>query len=101
MVCVLEQRLERTEAEDFVEDFARKAFAFGEAERNDFVVDRIANENQDLFAGGIAVGAAEFFQIETVQDLAVQVGFYLLVLAVLESLKMSHKNLRVIQITQS
>ena len=83
---VLEQRLERTEAEDFVEDFAREAFAFGEAERDDFIVDGVADEDENFFAGGIAVGAAEFFEIEAVEDFAMQVGFYLLVFAVLEGL---------------
>ena len=88
---VLEQRFERTEAEDFVEDFAGEAFAFGEAERNGFVVDGVADEDEDFFAGGVAVGAAEFFEIQAVEDFAMQVGFYLLVLAVLEGLlQISH-----------
>ena len=37
---IFEQRLERAEAEDFVENFARQPLAFGEAERNGFAVDR-------------------------------------------------------------
>ena len=36
---VLEQGFERTEAEDFVENFARQPLAFGEAKGNDFAVD--------------------------------------------------------------
>ena len=51
----------------------------------------VADENENFFAGGVAGGAAEFFQVETVEDLAVQVGFYLLVLAVLEGLQIGHK----------
>ena len=87
---VFEQRLERTEAEDFVENFARQALALGEAERNDFAVDRVANEDENFFAGGVAGGAAEFFQVEAVEDLAMQVGFYLLVLGALEGLQICH-----------
>ena len=80
---VLEQGLERPEAKDFVEDFAGQAFAFGEAERNDLAVDGVADENENFFAGAIAVSAAKFFQVEAIEDLAMQVRLYLLVLAVL------------------
>jgi len=90
---VFEQRLEWAQPEDFVEDFAGETFAFGEAERNDFIVDGVANEDENFVAGGIAVGFAEFFEIETIEDFAVQVGFYLLVLAVLEGLEIRHKSL--------
>jgi len=54
---VFEQRFERTEAEDLVENFAGETFAFGEAERNGFVVDGIADENENFVAGGVAVRA--------------------------------------------
>ncbi len=87
---VLEQRLERAEAEDLVEDFAGEALALGEAEGNRLAVHRIANEDENFFAGGVAGGAAEFFEVEAIEDLAVQVGFYLLVFAALEGLKVGH-----------
>ena len=88
---IFEQGLERTEAENLVENFARKALAFGEAERNDFVVDRVADEDENFFAGRVAGGAAELFQIEAIEDLAVQVCLYLLVLGVLEGLEIRHE----------
>ena len=59
---VFEQRFERTEAEDLIENFAGETFAFGEAERNGFVVDCIADENENFFAGGIAVRACRVFR---------------------------------------
>ncbi|MGC2541486.1 MAG: hypothetical protein WA372_09800 [Candidatus Sulfotelmatobacter sp.] len=88
---VLEQRLERAEAEDLIKDFAGKALALGEAERNDFIVDGIADENENFFAGAVTGGAAELFEVETIEDFAVQVGLYLLVLAVLEGLQVGNK----------
>ena len=90
MVGIFEQRLERAQAEDFVEDFARQALALGKAERNGFAVDRVADQDEDFFARRIAGGAAEFFQVEAVEDFAVQVGFDLLVLAALEGLQIGH-----------
>ena len=91
---VLEQRLQRSKAKDFIEDFARQPLALGKAERNNFVVDRVADEDQNLFAGRIAGGAAQLFQIKTIEDLAMQIGLYLLILAVLEGLQIGHEVLR-------
>ena len=91
---ILEQRFERTEAEDFVQDFARQALALGEAERNGFAVDRVADQDQDFFARRIAGGPSEFFQVETIEDLAVQVGFDLLVFGSLEGLQIRHVTFR-------
>src|SRR5258708_15144806 len=88
---VLEQGLERAETEDLIEDFARQALALGKAEGNDLAVDRVADESEHFLAGRISGGATQFFQIETIEDLAVQVGLYLLVLAVLEGLQIGHK----------
>ena len=92
---VLEQRLQWAEAENFVKDFAGQALALGEAEGNDLVVDGVANEDEDFFAGTVAGGAAQLFEIETIEDFAMQVGFYLLVLTVLEGLQVSHKVLEI------
>src|SRR5580658_2525933 len=88
---VFEQGLERTKAEDLVEDFARQPLPLGEAERNHLAVDRVADEDEDFFAGRVAVGAAQFFQIKAIEDLAMQVCLYLLVFAVLEGLQICHK----------
>ena len=87
---ILEQRLERAEAENLVENLARQAFALGKAERHDFGVDRIANDDQHFVARRVAGGLAQFFQIEAIENLAMQVGFDLLVIGALEGLKICH-----------
>ena len=89
---IFEQWFQRTQAEDFVENFARQTFAFGEAERNGFAVDRVAYQQQNFFASGVAGGAAQFFQVETVEDLAMKIGFDLLVLGPFEGLQIRHKS---------
>ena len=88
---VFEQRLERAEAENFVEDFARQPLALGKAERNDLAVDRIPDEDKNFFTRCISSAAAQFFQIKTVENLAMQVRLYLLVFAALEGLQIGHK----------
>ena len=88
---VFEQRLERAEAEDFVENFAREPFALGKAEGHDFAVDRIADDDQHFIARRVARSLAQFFQVEAVEDLAMQVGFDLLVIGALERLKICHR----------
>jgi len=75
---IFEQRLQRAQAENLVEDLARQAFALGKAERHNFGVDRVAYNDQHFVARRIAGGLAQFLQIEAVEDLAVQVGFDLL-----------------------
>ena len=87
---IFEQRLERAKAEDFVENLAGQAFAFGKAEGHGFAVDRVADQDQNFLARGLAVGAAEFLQIEAVEDLAMEVGLYLLVFGPLELLQICH-----------
>ena len=90
---VFQQRLERAQAKDLVENFAGEAFPFGKAERHDFAVDRIANDDQHFIARRVSRGFAQFFQVEAIEDLAMQIGFYLLVIGALERLKISHKAL--------
>jgi len=51
---VLEQRLERTKAEDFIQNFAAQTLAFGETERNGLAVYGITNQDQNFIAGCIA-----------------------------------------------
>ena len=87
---VFEQRFERAEAEDFVEDFARQLLAFGETERDRLAVHRTADQDENFFARRISGRAAEFFQVEAIEDLAVQVRLDLLVLAPLEGLQIGH-----------
>ncbi len=81
---IFEQRFERAEAKDFVENLAGQSLALGEAERNRFAVHGIADEDENFLARRFAGGTAEFFQVEAIEDLAMQVGFDLLVLTSLK-----------------
>ncbi len=87
---ILEERFERAEAENFVENLARQLLALGKAERHGLAVDRTADEDKNFFARGIAGGAAEFFEVETVEDLAMQVRLDLLVVAAFKGLEIGH-----------
>ena len=58
---IFEQRFERAEAENFVEDFARQLLALGEAERNGLAVHRTADEDENFLARRISGGAARVF----------------------------------------
>ena len=87
---VLEQGLERAQAEDLIQNFARQAFALGEAERHGLAVDRVPDQQQNFFARGVAGGASQFLQVEAVEDLAMQVGLDLLVLGSFEGLQIRH-----------
>ena len=83
---ILEQRFERAQTEDLVEDLARQLLALGETQRDGLAVHGTADEDENFFARRISGRAAKFFQVEAVEDLAMQVGFDLLVLAALEGL---------------
>ena len=87
---IFEQGLERAQTEDFIENFPGQALALGEAQRHGLAVHRIPNQQQHFFARGVAGGAPQFLQIETVKDLAVEVGLDLLVLGSLEGLQIRH-----------
>jgi hypothetical protein len=50
-----------------------------------------ANDHHDFIARRIAGGLAELFQIQTVENLAMQVGLNLLGVGPLEGLKICHK----------
>src|ERR1700675_4962798 len=88
---IFEERLERAQAEDFVENLARQLLALGETERNRLAVHRIANQDEHFFARRISGRAAQFFQVEAIEDLAVQVRLDLLILAPFEGLQIGHK----------
>src|SRR6266404_1961864 len=47
---IFEQRLERAQAEDFVEDLPRQLLALGETERNRLAVHRAADQDENFFA---------------------------------------------------
>jgi len=87
---VLEQRFQRTQPEDLVQNLARQPLSFREAEWNRLAVYRVADQDQYFFACGFAVRAAELFQVEAIQNLAVQVRFYLLVVSALEGGQICH-----------
>ena len=87
---ILEQWLQRTQAENLVQNFARQTLAFGEAERNRLAVDRVADQQQNFFASRGARCAAQFFQVQPVENLAMKIGFDLLVLGSFEGLQIRH-----------
>src|SRR5208282_5457489 len=83
---IFEQRFEWAQAKNFVEDLARQLLALGKAKRNRLAVDRTANEDENFLARRISSGAAEFFEIEAIENLAMQVRLNLLVLGPFEGL---------------
>ena len=87
---VFEQRLERTQAENLIQNFARQTFAFGEAERNRFAVHGVADQQQHFFASRRARCAAQFFQVQPVENLAMKIRLDLLVLGSFEGLQIRH-----------
>src|SRR5208282_1222766 len=89
---IFEERLERAQAKDFVEDLARQLLALGETERNRLAVHGTANQDENFLARRISGGPAEFFQVEAIEDLAVQVRLDLLVLAPFENLQIGHNS---------
>ena len=90
---VLEQWLERAESKNLIQNFAREPFALGKTERYHFAVDGIANDDQHFVTSRVAGSFPEFFEIEAVENLAMQVGLYLLVVGALEGLQICHKAL--------
>src|SRR5436309_14277610 len=92
---IFQKRLERAQAEDFIQNFPRKALTLGEAERYGFTVNSIADEQQHLFARGITRRAAQFFKIEPVKDFAVEIRFNLLILGPFKGLQFGIDKLRV------
>ena len=87
---IFEQRLERAQAEDLIQNFPGQALALGKAERHGLAVHRVPDQQQHFFAGGVAGGAPQFLQIEAVKDLAVKIGLDLLVLGSFEGLQIRH-----------
>ena len=87
---IFEQRLQRTQAEDLVENLARQSSALVITERDGFAADRVTDNDQDFISSRVAGSLAQFFQVEAVENLAVQVSFYLLVLGALGVLQIGH-----------
>src|SRR5436309_16030089 len=78
---IFQKRLERAQAEDFIQNFPRKTLTLGVAEGFGFTVNRSAEEQQHLSARGITWRAAPLFKIEPVTVFAVQIRCNLLILS--------------------
>ena len=87
---VFEQRLERAEAKDFIQNFTGQAFALSETQRDGFAVHGVPDQQQNFFASSVAGSASQFLQIEAIEDLAMKIGLNLLVLGSFESLQIRH-----------
>src|SRR3989442_14523930 len=69
---IFQKRLERAPGEDFIQNFPRKALTRGDAEKDGFTVNSMADGAQHLFARGITRGAAPVFQVEPGEEFAVR-----------------------------
>jgi hypothetical protein len=68
---VAQQRLERSEAEDVVEDFGEERLALGETERRRFFREQESQQRADFALGSRPIGVGERFEIQAVQQLLV------------------------------
>ena len=71
---VAEQRLERPETEHVVQDLAEQRFTLGDVERRRFLRQQLAEQRADLRLGAGALGDRERFEVEPVEQLAVNGG---------------------------
>src|SRR4030095_9959057 len=78
---VLEQRLERPEAEELSEDVADQRLALAESERNALVlaVEEILDENADLGLGFRLRGPRQLIEVQPVEELLVNLALERLV----------------------
>ena len=67
---VAQQRLERPEPEHVVQNLGEQRFALGEAERRLFLGEQLEQQRADLALGPGAIGLGERFEIQPVQQLA-------------------------------
>ncbi len=77
---VAQQRLERPEAEDLVDDVAEDHLALGHAERHALFGDQVEQQRADLRLGARPLGRRERLEVQAVEQLAVDVGLQLEVL---------------------
>ena len=77
---VAQQRLERTEAEDLVDDVAEDDLALGHAERRAFLGDEIEQQRADLRFGARPLGGRQRLEVQAVEQLAMDVRLQLEVL---------------------
>ena len=87
---IFKKRLERAQAKDLIQNFPRQTLTLGEAEGNRLAVHGIADQQEHFFPRRLIRGAPQLFQIQAVQNLAVQVRLDLLVFGPFESLQVCH-----------
>ena len=76
---VFEQWLQRSQTKDLVQNLTGQTFAFGKAQRHGLAVDGVPDQDEHFIPRRIAGRPAQFFQVQAIKDLTVQVGFDLLV----------------------
>src|SRR5262249_11738070 len=79
--AVAQERFERAEAEDFIDDFAVQQLALAEAERRRLLGKQLSEERPNLALGARPFGVRESLEIQTVQQLAVDISLELHVLS--------------------
>ena len=77
---VAQQRLERPEAEDLVDDVAEDDLALGHAERHALFGDQLEEQRADFRLGARRVGRRQRLEVQPVEQLPVDVGLQLEVL---------------------
>ena len=77
---VAQQRLERPEAEDLVDDVGEDRLALGHAERHALFGDQVEEQRADFRLGARALGRGERLEVQPVEQLPVDVGLQLEVL---------------------
>ena len=79
-VVIAQQRLERPEAEDLVDDVAEDRVALAHAERHALFGDQLEEQRPDLGFGARPLGRGQRLEVQAVEQLAVDVGLELDVL---------------------
>ena len=77
---VAQQRLERAEAEDFVDDVAENRVALAHAERHALFGDQVEEQRADIGFGARPLGRCQRLEVQPVEQLPVDVGLELDVL---------------------
>ena len=78
---VAQQRLERTEAEDVVDELAEQPFTLAEADRDVLFAQQLAEERTDFALRPAPVGLGQRLEVQPVEQLAMNVRLQLGVLA--------------------
>ena len=79
-VVIAQQRLERPEAEHLVDDVAEDRVALAHAERHALFGDEVEEQRADVGFGARPLGRRQRFEVQPVEQLAVDVGLELDVL---------------------